>query len=175
MVGQLETLLREVADMEMRAKIANAMALRAASLDDLEAILALERAVFLLDPLSRRALRRFLAKPIRPAIVAGFGARLAGYVLMSFRDSARACRIYSLAVAPDQTRRGVGRELLHAAGRYARAHGFDALRLEARYDNVAALAFYEKEGFRPFGRYPGYYLDGAEALRFEKRLDSARH
>jgi hypothetical protein len=25
-------------------------------------------------------------------------------------------------------------------------------------------------GFRPFGRYAGYYEDGGVALRFEKRL-----
>ena len=70
-------------------------------------------------------------------------------------------------------RRGVGRELLQAAERYARAHGRTRLRLEARYDNASAIALYEKLGYRTFGRYPGYYADGAEALRFEKALAPA--
>ena len=69
--------------------------------------------------------------------------------------------------------RGVGRELLHAAERYARAHGCVALRLEVRYDNARAIALYEKLGYREFSRYPEYYADGATALRFEKSLTRA--
>jgi [ribosomal protein S18]-alanine N-acetyltransferase len=42
-----------------------------------------------------------------------------------------------------------------------------------RYDNAAAIALYEKLGYRQFDRYPGYYADGAEALRFEKTLRTA--
>ena len=75
-----------------------------------------------------------------------------------------------MAVDPRRGRRGVGRELLNACERYARAHGRTALRLEVRYDNVPAIALYEKLVYRQFGNYPGYYADGAEALRFEKRL-----
>jgi ribosomal protein S18 acetylase RimI-like enzyme len=47
------------------------------------------------------------------------------------------------------------------------------LRLEVRYDNASAIALYEKMGYRQFGQYERYYEDGAAALRFEKRLDSA--
>ena len=44
-----------------------------------------------------------------------------------------------------------------------------------RYDNAPAIALYEKLGYRQFGNYPGYYADGAEALRFEKQLRPKRH
>jgi [ribosomal protein S18]-alanine N-acetyltransferase len=53
---------------------------------------------------------------------------------------------------------------------YALAHGRRALRLEVRADNGAAIALYERLGFREFGRYDYYYADGARALRFEKAL-----
>ena len=137
---------------------------------DLEAVLALECASFTGDRLSRRALRRFLRSERRPLIVARTCGRVVGYVLISLPARARAARIYSVAVATDYSRRGVGRELLHAAERYARAHGREALRLEVRYDNAAAIALYQKLGYRDFGSYCGYYDDGAEALRFEKAL-----
>ena len=145
-------------------------AIRPANESDLEPIYQLESASFRDDRLSRRAVRRFCKASHRPLLVARSANRLVGYVVISLTPRSRSARIYSLAVAPTQGRRGVGRELLHAAERYARAHGRAVMRLEARYDNAPALAFYEKLGYRPFGRYPGYYADGAEALRFEKAL-----
>lgn len=146
------------------------MVVRAAELQDLEAILALECAAFASDRLSRRALRRFITAPHRPLIVAKFGAALAGYALVAVREGGKTCRVYSIAVDPQRGRRGVGRELLNACERYARAHGRTALRLEVRYDNAPAIALYEKLGYRQFASYPGYYADGADALRFEKTL-----
>ena len=141
---------------------------------DLDAIYALECAAFAGDRLSRRALRRFLHASHRPLLTARSNGRMIGYVLISMHPRSSAARIYSLAVQKDQGGRGVGRELLMAAERYARAHGRTRMRLEARYDNLAAIALYEKLGYRPFGRYPGYYDDGAEALRFEKALAPAK-
>lgn len=157
----------------MNTHVVGGMTIGPASLDDLDAIEALEAAAFTGDRLSRRSLRDFIRAPHRPLIVARFGERLAGYALMSARKDGRTARIYSLAVDPAQGRRGVGRALLQACERYARARGREALRLEVRYDNAAAIALYEKMGFRPFGHYAGYYEDGAAALRFEKRLPAA--
>jgi len=154
----------------MHTHVAGGMTIGSASLDDLDAIEALETAAFTGDRLSRRSLRAFVRAPRRPLLVARFGNRVAGYALLSTRSGGRAARIYSLAVDPAQTRRGVGRALLQACERYARGRGLDALRLEVRYDNPAAIALYEKFGFRPIGRYPSYYEDGATALRFEKLL-----
>jgi ribosomal protein S18 acetylase RimI-like enzyme len=145
-------------------------AIRPGGLDDLDEIYALECASFSADRLSRRALRRFLKASHRPLLAARLGGRLAGYILVSMTSRSRAARIYSLAVDAAFSRRGVGRELLRAGERYALAHGREAMRLEARYDNAAALALYESQGYQDFGRYPGYYTDGAEALRLEKRL-----
>ena len=149
------------------------LVVRSAELSDLDAIHALECASFDTDRLSRRALRRFIAAPHRPLIVAKFGSALAGYVLLAVRKHGKTARIYSLAVDPRQGRRGIGRALLQACERYARGHGRTALRLEVRYDNAAAIALYQKLGYRQFGRYPGYYADGGEALRFEKTLRKA--
>ena len=154
----------------MSGHVAGGMMIQPAALEDLDAIEALEAAAFTGDRLSRRSLRSFVKAEHRPLIVARFGATVAGYALISKRRDGRTARIYSLAVDPAQGRRGVGRALLQACERYARAHGCDALRLEVRYDNSAAIALYEKMGYRDFGRHERYYEDGATALRFEKRL-----
>ena len=141
---------------------------------DLDAIYALECNSFVGDRLSRRALRRFLRASHRPLLTARSSGRVIGYVLLSLNAHSTAARIYSLAVKGENGRRGVGRELLLAAERYARAQGRSRLRLEVRYDNAPAIALYEKLGYQCFGRHPGYYDDGAEALRFEKALVPAQ-
>jgi ribosomal-protein-alanine N-acetyltransferase len=141
---------------------------------DFEAIHALECAAFVSDQLSRRAVRRFLRASHRPLLAARAGGRLVGYVVISLRPHCAAARHYSLAVFPAERRRGYAGELLLAAERYARFHGRRAMRLEARYDNAPAIALYEKLGYEPLGRHPAYYADGAEALRFGKRIGPAR-
>jgi ribosomal-protein-alanine acetyltransferase len=146
------------------------LTIRSGGWEDLEDVFGLECAAFSADRLSRRALRRFLKAAHRPMLVARIGGKLAGYILISMNARSRAARIYSLAVDGHLARRGVGRELLRAGERYARAHGRAAMRLEVRYDNDAALALYRGLGYEDFGRYPGYYADGAEALRLEKQL-----
>jgi ribosomal protein S18 acetylase RimI-like enzyme len=146
------------------------IAIREARPRDLEAIARLENESFESDRVSRRSLREFLRAPLRPVIAATIDDELAGYVLVSLRKGARALRIYSLAVDARFARRGVGRALLQACEAYARRHRREALTLEVRYDNAAAIALYESCGFRQFGEHARYYADGATALRYEKPL-----
>jgi [ribosomal protein S18]-alanine N-acetyltransferase len=147
--------------------------IRAAKLADLDAILALELAVFSADRLSRRSLRAFIANPDRPLLVAVSDEGLAGYALVALRKRSATARLYSIAVDRRNGRRGVGRALMAACEHYAAAQGRIALRLEVRADNEAAIALYRDLGYREFGRYENYYADGARALRFEKRLGEA--
>jgi ribosomal-protein-alanine N-acetyltransferase len=147
--------------------------IRPATPDDLDAILALEVAVFSTDRLSRRSLRAFIASPLRPLLVAASEAGLAGYALIALRKRSDVARLYSIAVDRSNGRRGVGRALMAACERYAAAHGRRALRLEVRHDNEAAIALYRRLGYREFGHYDNYYADGAKALRFEKELHAA--
>jgi len=158
------------APFEIHIGASGAMTVRAASLDDVDGILALELAAFPDGPLTRRAVRRFIAAPHKPLMVARRADRLAGYALVSLRKGGRACRILSLAVDPLYRRRGVGRELVHACERWARAHGCEALRLEARWDNAPAIALYRSLGYEEFDRISQHYADGAEALRLENKL-----
>jgi [ribosomal protein S18]-alanine N-acetyltransferase len=137
---------------------------------DLDAIARLENESFETDRVSRRSLREFLRAPHRPVIAATIDDELAGYMLVSLRKGARAVRIYSLAVDSRFARRGVGKALMQACEAYALRHRRDAITLEVRYDNAAAIALYENSGFRQFGEHAHYYADGATALRYEKPL-----
>jgi ribosomal protein S18 acetylase RimI-like enzyme len=145
---------------------------RKAERDDLGALAELEQRVFATDRLSRRSLQRFLTSPSAEVIVAQEGARCAGTAIVLFRARAGVARLYSIAVAPHMSGRGVAPLLLAAAEAGARERGCRAIRLEVHVTNHAAIARYRKSGYREIGRHRGYYEDGGDALRFEKRLAS---
>ena len=149
-----------------------AVTLRDGRLDDLPALLALE-ARFPGDRLSARQFRRHLASTTAHLRVAERGAAFAGYALLFQRRGSRIARLYSIAVDPSARGLGIGNTLLADAETIARSTGAVALRLEVRTDNPAAVALYRSRGFDLFGRHPGYYADGCDALRFEKVLATA--
>jgi ribosomal protein S18 acetylase RimI-like enzyme len=141
-------------------------------MSDLDALLALEKLVFTVDLLSRRSLRRFLASPNAALIVAEESGKLAGYALVLFPPRSAIARLYSIAVAPHVSQRGVGPLLLATAEKTAKRRNRRAMRLEVHEHNTRAIARYEKSGYRLFGRHRDYYDDHGDALRFEKLLDA---
>jgi ribosomal protein S18 acetylase RimI-like enzyme len=144
--------------------------IRPAGLGDLDALVDLEARVFETDRISRRGFRRFLASPSAHLLVAECDGTLAGTALVLFRENAGVARLYSIGVAPQVARRGVGTALLAAAENAALARNCRALRLEVHEENPKAIAFYRRSGYDEFDRHPDYYEDGGTALRFEKRL-----
>lgn len=149
--------------------------LRSGRLADLDALLSLEERSFRVDRLSRRSFRRLLAASTARLIVAEYAGRCAGYALVLFRSTAASARLYSLCVAPEVARRGIGAALLAAAEREALKRKARAMRLEVQLGNAAAIARYEKSGYIRIGTRAQYYDDGSDALRYEKRLVRARH
>ena len=146
----------------MQAKI------RSASPADLGALIDLENRSFSSDRLSRPSLRRLIASSSADVLVAAVARSIAGYAVLLYRSGSGLARLYSLAVAPEF--RGLGRELLAAAETAATRRGCRALRLEVRDDNPRAVNLYRRAAYRSIGEIPGYYSDGATALRFEKQL-----
>lgn len=140
--------------------------IRAAATADIGALTDLENRSFLADRISRSSFRRLVVSPSAEVLVATAGKVIAGYAVVLFRAGAGVARLYSLAVDP--AFRGLGRDLLAAAERVAQARGCRAVRLEVRDDNQRAISLYIRAGYRRFGERPGYYADGARALRFEK-------
>jgi ribosomal protein S18 acetylase RimI-like enzyme len=147
--------------------------LRAAKAADLDVLLALERASFRTDHLSRRSFLRFVVSPRAALIVCERDRWILGYALVLFRSACPVARLYSIAVAPEAAGQGIGTLLLAAAESAARKCGCDRLRLEVHEHNAAALSRYRKSGYRQFGMHFDYYDDHGNALRFEKRLRSS--
>jgi ribosomal-protein-alanine N-acetyltransferase len=146
---------------------------RTARSGDLDALIELENRVFSTDRLSRPSLRRFISARSATVVVAeGEGGHLAGTAIVLFRTRSALARLYSIAVAPHMSGRGVAATLLHAAETAARKRGCTAMRLEVHVTNHPAIARYRKSGYREFGRRRAYYEDGGDALRFEKSLSA---
>ena len=93
---------------------------------------------------------------------------------MSLRRNGRVARLFSIAVDPRFSRRGVARALIQACESRAGEDGREAMTLEVRYDNARAILLYESLGYLPVGEYPGYYEDGGAAVRYRKALDRQR-
>lgn len=143
---------------------------RAASLGDLDALVALENECFVQDRISRRSFRHFLHHHRDKLIVAESGGRIVGYILVIFRSGTALARVYSVAVLEEFRGGGIGAMLLDEAEAVSLASDCMVLRLEVREDNDVAIALYKRLGYRIFGRYPDYYEDHANALRLQKWL-----
>ena len=73
-------------------------------------------------------------------------------------------------MAPEARQQGLGRVLMEAAEVRFRSAGARVVHLEVAVNNVAALSFYERLGFRLMGRIAAYYPDGGDAFVMEKSL-----
>ena len=72
--------------------------------------------------------------------------------------------VTTIAVAPEQRRRGIATRMLVALLHAARARGARAATLEVRLHNSAARGLYAGFGFRPVGIRPRYYEGKVDAL-----------
>jgi ribosomal-protein-alanine N-acetyltransferase len=101
-----------------------------------------------------------LSNPLSLWLVAEEDGELAGYVgsqsVMGEAD------MMNLAVKPEFRRCGVGEALVQRLVEELKARQVYCLTLEVRASNGPAIALYEKLGFLPVGRRPGYYRNPRE-------------
>ena len=145
--------------------------IRPAVIGDLDALVALEHASFNTDHLSRRQYRKHLTSTTARVLVAVDATGLLGKALVFFRNASPISRLYSIAVADRARGRGIAKALLAAVEQAARNHGCRVMRLEVSQSNPAAIALYERSGYRRFAERREYYENGEHAWRYEKSLD----
>lgn len=144
--------------------------IRPATLDDLDALVAVEARCFDSDRLSRRSFRHLLTRGHAITLVIERDGRLCGYGMVLCNTGTSLGRLYSFAVDPRCRGLGLAQHLLLACEQAALARDCVTLRLEVRPDNAAAIRLYERHGYRRFGVHEDYYEDHVEALRYEKPL-----
>lgn len=97
------------------------------------------------------------------------GEERAGYADM--RIITGESQIYNIAIAPEFRRQGIGEALLEHMIEKSEKLGLSIITLEVRSGNEAAMALYEKMGFKKVGSRPGYYAKGSEdAVLMDKVL-----
>ena len=138
-------------------------ALRPMRWHDVDPVAALERDLFD-DAWSAEMFWDELAQTgTRTYLVAEDGGGIVGYAgLAEMGDEAY---VQTIAVVPDRRRTGVGTALLTALLDDAKRRGLPRVSLEVRVDNAAAIALYERFGFRGVAVRPRYYQpSGTDAL-----------
>lgn len=123
---------------------------RPATEGDLPDLATLHRAAFPDAPWDAATLRPLIFAAGAIALIAP-----GGFILL--RLAADEVEIITLAVAPGERRRGLGRRLLSAGLARAAAAGAAVAFLEVATDNPAALSLYRSGGFEQAGRRRNYY------------------
>jgi [ribosomal protein S18]-alanine N-acetyltransferase len=156
--------------MPKAATAKSSVAVRRSRPTDLDELSALESQVFAVNRMSRRSLRWLLASPSAEILVAEAQADFAGAAVVLFRANSKIARLYSLAVVPRLTGRGIGSALVAAVEKAAQSRKCQFVRLEVHEKNHGAIVCYRKAGYQQFDRRHEYYEDKGHALRFEKRI-----
>ena len=132
--------------------------LRRLTYADLPQVMTIERRTFG-TPWSLAMFVLEVSKPSGIHLAALIDGRIVGYVICSRYDTV--WHIMNVAVDPDSRRLGVATSLLE--GLLERIDEPEPrLTLEVRQSNAAAIALYERMGFRPAGLRRRYYQDNGE-------------
>lgn len=146
--------------------------LRPLTAEDLDALDAMEQALFGPGAWSRSSMAEEIAGPGRWYVGAESGGELVGYAGLWFDgDDAQ---VMTLGTRPDVQRRGIGRMLLDALVARARELDADSVLLEVRVDNEPAQELYRRAGFRRLALRKRYYQpENVDAWTMRKTLRTA--
>jgi ribosomal protein S18 acetylase RimI-like enzyme len=96
------------------------------------------------------------------------GGELLGFAAMEFKDTR--AHLNLLATAARFRRQGIASALLNWLETSARVAGIEAVSLEVRYGNQAAVKFYESHGYMIERIQAGYYDGREDAYRMRHDL-----
>ena len=149
--------------------------LRRATPDDLDAIMAIEDAVFTPDAWSRDSMRNELGLRDGYYLVAfpvGEPGQIDAYAGLFAPHRAPSADIQTIAVAESARRGGLGRVLMTQLTAEARSRGAVEVFLEVRADNDSAQNLYRSLGFEQLAVRKGYYKGGVDAIVMRLALET---
>jgi [ribosomal protein S18]-alanine N-acetyltransferase len=133
-----------------------------ALLDDLDAIMELERSGFpTAEQWSDHSWRGELLGEHRTILIARAPHPVG---VISIMTTGELADLHRLVVAPQSRRRGIGTSLVRAGLEVVRQLGVRELILDVGYHNEPAIAFYQQLGFEQFNARRDYYGPGQHAL-----------
>ncbi|GAA1687320.1 ribosomal protein S18-alanine N-acetyltransferase [Microbacterium sediminicola] len=149
------------------------MSMRRATIDDVDAIMAIERASFPTDAWSPAVMAGELDSPHSLYVVVEEAGRIIGYGGLRHVKGGVDADIQTIALDVAFRGKGRGRALLTTLLGEALSAGAKTMFLEVRDDNLAAQALYRSEGFVETGRRPRYYQpDDVDAVIMQLDLTS---
>ena len=123
------------------------------------------------DPWSENSIASELSNPLSFWLVALDGERVVGYI--GSQTVIDESDVLNVAVTPEYRRQGIAQQLIEELSGELRARNVRMLTLEVRVSNDAAIALYEKLGFRQVGRRKNYYFNPKEdAWILRKELEA---
>jgi len=112
-------------------------------------------------------------------IVAEENGEIVGYIMcrievglsnFGFGGLLKKGHIVSVAVLPQNRRKGVGEALVNEATKGMQQYGAKQCFLEVRVTNEPAISLYKKLGFQITRTIKGYYADGEDAYLMSKKI-----
>ena len=120
---------------------------------------------------SKMMLRYFLKLPSADGIVAEDAGKIVGFILTE--ENPPLAHIITLDVAEGHRRQGVGSTLLAESEQNLARRGVRTILLETATDNEAAVAFWQRHGYRIEATLKRYYLSRIDAYEMRKILPGA--
>jgi ribosomal-protein-alanine N-acetyltransferase len=134
----------------------------AAHLDDLPAIMLLERSGFpAAEQWSERSWRGELLGEHRTILIARAQHPVG---VITIKTVSELADLHRLVVEPHSRRRGIGADLVRAGLEVVRQQGVREVILDVAYDNESAIALYQQLGFEQLSARTDYYGPGQHAL-----------
>ena len=150
-----------------------ALTLRSYEPHDFAALHRLDQACFPVGiSYSKTTLRYFLTLSCADCVVAADGNRVVGFILSE--ENPPLAHIITLDVTEKERRHGVGKALLEQLESNLAARGVRSVLLETAIDNEAAVAFWQRRGYRIEATLKRYYLGRIDAYEMRKILPGAR-
>ncbi|BBB31988.1 ribosomal-protein-alanine N-acetyltransferase [Thermotomaculum hydrothermale] len=95
-------------------------------------------------------------------ILAYYQNKIVGYIC--FSTVLDECHILNVAVHPDFRKNGIAQKMIDALFEEREKSGIKFYYLEVRVNNIPAINFYKKNGFKELGLRKKYYQDGTDAF-----------
>ncbi len=138
---------------------------------DFDALCEIDRACY--EPAiaySRRDMRAYLQAPGADCLVAESNSQICGFCI-TMEHNANAY-IVTIDVLAAFRKRGIGTALIVEAEKRLAAASVRRIALDTAVDNLSAIAFWQKHGYRKIGVRKSYYPNGRDAFAMIKVLDA---